>query len=433
MTWGQHMGTAAQPTRENRTITVDFRSEATYFQLLGDGKAFLECVIAFVMSLGFQLKHKATCRGGGCLTRHSHYVRVRLGGVSIWRIQCTTCKAVFTVLPHFILRYRQMRPEVARNALLATHGGLSLELCAVICHISPMALYRLICAFGHQSLVTVLTRCGLPLPPYILVDEKHSHCLTEQVYLPTIVCGRIIWHLGYTENASASAFTQSYGGFQRAASRQDPSYRVRGILTDGFDSTTKSMRMLFPGARLGNCLRHAINKLPKKLAAIASPVRKALRSQFHTLLYRVRQRKGLRVFALGQRLRHFANLVATTAGAANGERVQHWFQDKKAGWYAVLADPRMPVTSTLLDQAHNAIDRKLFMMKAFHHPDGSQQAFLRGLAHLYNLVPYQRRAQHAGQCGVEVEGGTVPTRDWFLNLQILTSGGFHRAAETLHH
>jgi len=34
--------------------------------------------------------------------------------------------------------------------------------------------------------------------------------------------------------------------------------------------------------------------------AIASPVRKALRSQFHTLLYRVRQRRGMRLFALGQ-------------------------------------------------------------------------------------------------------------------------------------
>ena len=132
----------------------------------------------------------------------------------------------------------------------------------------------------------------------------------------------------------------------------------------------------------------------------------------------------------------------------------------------MLADPQMPATSTLLDQAHNAneaspeqapgyhregrwsvrhhgfsrsslckvtseqaprnllIERKLFMMKAFHHPDGSQKAFLTGLAHLYNLVPYQRRAQHAGRCGVEVEGGRVPTRDWFLNLQILTSGGF---------
>src|SRR5262245_27746057 len=276
------MGIAAKRIRENRTITVDFQNEATYFQLLGDGKAFVEFVIAFILSLGFQLKHKAMCRGGGCLTRHSHYLRVRLGGVTIWRLQCTTCHAVFTVLPHFVLRYRQMRPEVARDALLATHGGLSLELCAVLYHLSPMALYRLVCAFGHQNLVTVLTRCGLPLPVYFLADEKHSHCLRAKAYLPTIVQGRVIWHLGYTEAASTAAFTQSYRAFQQAALQQEPSYRVRGILTDGFDSTTSSLRTLFPGARLGTCLRHALNKLPAKLVAIASPVRQALRTQFHT-------------------------------------------------------------------------------------------------------------------------------------------------------
>ena len=140
------------------------------------------------------------------------------------------------------------------------------------------------------------------------------------------------------------------------------------------------MRTLFPGARLGNCLRHALNKLPGKLTAIPSAVRKTLRAQLHTLLYRARQRKGLRVFALGQRLRHFADHVAATAGPANGARVRRWVQEKKAGWYAVLADPQMPVTSTLLDQAHNAIERKLFAMKGFHHPGGSQQAFVTGLA-----------------------------------------------------
>jgi hypothetical protein len=59
------MCNTAHQTRENRTITVDFQNEATYFQLLDDGKAFLECVLAFVMALGFQLKHKATCHGGG--------------------------------------------------------------------------------------------------------------------------------------------------------------------------------------------------------------------------------------------------------------------------------------------------------------------------------------------------------------------------------
>jgi hypothetical protein len=214
------MRQTAKPTRENRTITVDFHDETTYFALLGNTKAFIEFVLAFLLSIGFQLAHKATCCSGGCLTRHSHYARVRLGGLTIWRVQCTTCHAVFTVLPHFVLRYRQMRPEVARDALLATHSGLSLEWCAVIHPISPMALYRLGCALGHQSLVPGLTRCGLPLPVYFLVAEKHSRCLTAKVYLPTIVCGRVIWHLGYTEEASAAAFTQSYGAFQRAASQQ---------------------------------------------------------------------------------------------------------------------------------------------------------------------------------------------------------------------
>jgi hypothetical protein len=41
-------------------------------------------------------------------------------------------------------------------------------------------------------------------------------------------------------------------------------------------------------------------------------------------LYRARQRKGLRVFALGQRLRHFADRVTQSAGEANGERVRRW-------------------------------------------------------------------------------------------------------------
>jgi hypothetical protein len=427
------MGQAAKQTRENRTITVDFRDEATYFQLLGDGKAFLECILAFILSLGFQLKHKATCCGGGCLTRHSHYVRVRLGGITIWRIQCTRCKAVFTVLPHFVLRYRSLRPDVARDALLATHGGLSLELCAVIGHVSPMALYRLVCALGQQSLVAVLTRCALPLPVYLLADEKHSRCLTEKVYLPTIVSGRVLWHLGYSASKSAIAFTESYGDFQRAALAHEPSYRVRGALTDGFESTTKSMRTLFPTARLGLCLRHALNKLPDKLIGLAAPLRQGLRAKFHTLFHRCRQRTSLRVVALGQRLRRFADHITTTVGKEHGERVRHWFEEKKAGWYAVLADPQMPAMSTALDQAHNAIDRKLFMMKGFHHPGGSQTAFLTGLAHLYNLIPYQRRALHAGLCGVEVEGGRVPTSDWMLNLQILTSGGYQCAAETPHH
>jgi hypothetical protein len=171
----------------------------------------------------------------------------------------------------------------------------------VICHISPRALYRLVWAFGHQSLVMVLPRCGRPRPSSVLADEKHRHWLTAKVDLPTIVRGRVLWPLGYTENARAAALTQSAGELQRAASRQEPTSRVRGILTDGFDRTTKSMRTLFPGARLGCCLRHALIKLPGQLTALASPIRMTLCAKLHTLWHRSRQRQGVRVLALGQR------------------------------------------------------------------------------------------------------------------------------------
>jgi hypothetical protein len=97
--------------------------------------------------------------------------------------------------------------------------------------------------------------------------------------------GRVIWYLGYSASKSVGAFTESYGQFQRVAYQEEPSYEVQGVLIDGFDSTTSSMKTLFPGARLGN----------------------------------------------------------------------------------------------------------------LQQPGGSQGAFLTGLAHLYNLVPYQRRALHAGR------------------------------------
>jgi hypothetical protein len=56
------MRTTARQTRENRTITVDFQNEATYFRLLGDGKAFVECVLAFILSLAYGQNNHAASR-----------------------------------------------------------------------------------------------------------------------------------------------------------------------------------------------------------------------------------------------------------------------------------------------------------------------------------------------------------------------------------
>ena len=78
------MRNTARQTRDNRTITVDFHDEMTYCKLLDDRKAFVEFVLAFLLALGFQLKHQATCGGGGCLTRHCITCASASGGVTIW-------------------------------------------------------------------------------------------------------------------------------------------------------------------------------------------------------------------------------------------------------------------------------------------------------------------------------------------------------------
>ena len=62
------MGQAAKAIRENRTITVDFHDETTDVGLLGNPHAFVAFVLAFLLALGFQLLHKASCSAGGGLT-----------------------------------------------------------------------------------------------------------------------------------------------------------------------------------------------------------------------------------------------------------------------------------------------------------------------------------------------------------------------------
>jgi hypothetical protein len=59
-----------------------------------------------------------------------------------------------------------------------------------------------------------------------------------------MVHGLVIWHLEYTVEARAAAFPESYQAFQHAAAQQEPSYRVKGVLTDDFDSTTSATSCL---------------------------------------------------------------------------------------------------------------------------------------------------------------------------------------------
>jgi len=164
-----------------------------------------------------------------------------------------------------------------------------------------------------MGLVRLLTGCRLPLPQYLQADEKHSFCLTEKVYLPTITQGRVIWYLGYSTDKSALSFKQIYGQFVQQAQAVEPDYQPVGILTDGFESTRKSLHELFPQTALGNCLRHAADRLASKLTGVTKELRETLSQEFRQILF-----KGGSLRTLGQKLRRFAEKVTKLTGEKNG-------------------------------------------------------------------------------------------------------------------
>ena len=91
------MSIAAKPRRENRTITVDFHDEATYFRLIDDGKAFVECVLAFLLALACSSTRLPVAVVGASrvtpIMRASGWVGSRSGGSSARHAE------PFTVLP----------------------------------------------------------------------------------------------------------------------------------------------------------------------------------------------------------------------------------------------------------------------------------------------------------------------------------------------
>jgi len=137
-----------------------------------------------------------------------------------------------------------------------------------------------------------------------------------------------------TMSQSAAALTESYGVFQRAALKHKPSYRVQGALTDGFDSTTRSLRTLFPGARLGYaCVMPSTSaeQIDRSVGTGAYGLAPSSSIPCSTLS----PAKKLTGGGAWPTATPLCRSHRDRCGQEHGERVRHWFQDKKAGWYAV--------------------------------------------------------------------------------------------------
>ncbi len=411
--------------RSNNTLTVAFGNMQSYEKIILDSHKLIKYVSDYLQFIGFELIHRSHCSGTYHLTGFCTYNRKRNNNILIWRIQCSCCKKTWSVLPEFVLRYTGLQPAKARSCLYNSFYGASLEVNSALFKVSAMQQYNYCCAIGRNNLVKMLTNCALKLPNYLIFDEKHCKCQSEKSYLPTITAGRVLWHLGYVDTLLETELTANYGMFKENAQAELPDYSPAGVLTDGFTSTQNSVRNNFIQTVIGICLFHASLLISRSLKKELGDNAEMLSKEFFNIIGKFNKKEWLPVFKVGQRIRRFKEKLIKIGGTKTNDIVE-WINRKKAGWMKVMQIEQMPNVTTLLDQAHNCIDRKLFNMKQFHHKNGRQADYMNCFAMLYNIIPYQKRAKNAGFCGIQVNAGKTPEADWMLSLQILTSGGYQR-------
>jgi hypothetical protein len=201
--------------RQRRTVSVDFGlAIEQYARAHGDTATFLERVTA-VMRVVTHVEHREGCPGLHRYTRHSvrgrpiHRKGARPVRVPISQIRCRDCRAVFTILPSFVLRYQRYEVHLAQSLLeynlvmnvsYRFQGQILGDLNPELAGTTPMSLWRLMTWLGRAIPVTdLLLSLGLKPPTAFLEDEKFVSEAGHQTYIAAITHQDLIWWVAYLQ------------------------------------------------------------------------------------------------------------------------------------------------------------------------------------------------------------------------------------------
>jgi len=174
------LGAAAKPTRENRTITLGFRDEATYCRLLGDRKAPCQGVRRGVCGL----TSGAVVGGKGRVIFLHSEVR--------WHSACpSSCCTAETISTYAVLSLATRACHVLlQTARTPRQGPMSKKILHTAHTCTIVSLHAQQCALhcrSHKPLATaVLTspqRLTAPLGRRLVIVDKYGiHCRRDTLW-----------------------------------------------------------------------------------------------------------------------------------------------------------------------------------------------------------------------------------------------------------
>ena len=444
-----------QRHNQNRTAIVYFGpSQQDYLKLVQaeDRSALIEYIQRPLQTqLGSEM-HKTGCSDTSRYTVHGLRDRTVQGWlgestiIPICRVRCCCCRAVFTMLPSFLMRYRRQDTDCLGKLLELNLGmGLSLRETATIYAWNqtdeswqPGWVWTLVQWLGSlMSVSLLLIRLGLSLPEHLLSDEKFATLTGEKIYLFLVSQGELIWHGAWMDSSNEPAFNKGIGQFltvmESSAKAQqllepEESYTPVSVTTDGWDAAQNAWETQAPSITINECKLHGRKRVDVTLDAYANEhpeLTETDRQQIKDEFDHIFAAPSLGAFS--QRIR----------------RVRESCQDEPIllKRLSILKDKRFLFTNHLkfsnafafsapLDRSMRFLDEKLQSFGQFRATD-SIDPMLNAWAIVNNLRSFLPDAKKAGQSLAEFFGAKLHGIPWMEALNLCTVGTLRKLVPCL--
>jgi len=438
--------------RQNRTVTLYLGNTlAEYEKMISTEDGIRALIRRVEIADSLNWGHLADGHHVGCprllhFTHHDSYTRwvKHFDGtqslVTIIRVRCLDCDAVFTIQPSFIVRYKRYDTDAMekfmvllfitedsyRMASVSQALGIDTEQAGTwvaleeVGHdaISPMALWGLVQWLGQLSPAQLNLALGVEPPTHVIEDEKHMKECGEKAYVPIVYAPKeaLIWWIDYIDSVSADALQSSLERFKAISERLA---HIIGATVDGWDPAQKALQGAFPGITLAECHLHAMLKLGQHLATF--------KRQRKAAGYPVSEQEEARIRNTFMRV-----LQAPTPGAYQKalDELPEAFDEgplasrkdslttKQALFQAWTTDDKLAVVTTALDQCMKFLNRKQDNMQTLHSAE-SGLATVNAWTITRNCWRFLKGAKRAGLSPLELAGADFLGIPWMQLVNLV--------------
>ena len=446
--------TEGKTKRQNRTVTLYLGQTLAEYEMNYLSKAGIQAVIRRVEiadSLDWgclATGHKKGCPRQLHFTPHGSYTRwaKHFDGakslVTILRVECLDCQAVFSVQPSFIIRYKRYETDAIEKLMTLLFitedsyrmAGVSQALgfdrqqagtwAALEANqsqaIEPMALWGLVQWLGQLSPAQLNLALGVEPPQHIIEDEKHVKECGHKSYIPMVYAPKeaLIWWIDYIDSVSEAELTASLERFKAISDRLA---HITGATVDGWDAAQNALQNAFPGIILAECHFHAMLKLGQHLATykrqrkqIGKPVSEAEETDIQAAFARVLNAATPEDYQ--QALDELPQVFEQPPLASRKQSLI----EKQALFQAWTSDNKLALVTTALDQCMKFLNRKYENMQTFHSQN-SGLATVNAWAITRNCWRFLKGAKRAGLSPLELAGADFLGIPWMQLVNLILS------------